>query len=80
MFSKEKINSGRQLELDIARGLAVLFMIFIHSQLFFADFSVSDSYFGAFNDFVGMVPSAPMFMFLLGVGLIIRERTILSCL
>ena len=69
MFCKEKINAGRQLELDLARGLAVLFMIFIHSQLLFANESVSDSLFGQFNDFVGMVPSAPMFMFLLGVGI-----------
>ena len=69
MISKEKINTGRQLELDVARGLAVLFMIFIHAQLFFANEFVADSYFGVFNDFVGMVPSAPMFMFLLGVGI-----------
>lgn len=69
MFSKEKINTGRQLELDIARGLAVLFMIFIHAQLFFANSDVADSAFGVVNDFVGMVPSAPMFMFLLGVGI-----------
>lgn len=69
MFSQEKINSGRQLELDIARGLAVLFMIFIHSQIFFANESVSESAFGVFNDFVGMVPAAPMFMFLLGIGI-----------
>lgn len=69
MLSKEKINTGRQLELDMARGLAVLFMIFIHTQLFFANEQVFNSVFGGFNDFVGMVPSAPMFMFLLGVGL-----------
>lgn len=69
MFSNEKINTGRQLELDVARGLAVLFMIFIHSQLLFANTDVIDSSFGSFNDFVGMVPSAPMFMFLLGVGI-----------
>ena len=69
MFSTEKVNTGRQLELDIARGLAVLFMIFIHVQLYFADFSVIDSYFGDFNDFVGDIPAAPMFMFLLGVGI-----------
>lgn len=69
MFSKEKINTGRQPELDIARGLAVLFMIFIHAQLYFANDAVIDSYFGGFNDFVGVIPSAPMFMFLLGVGI-----------
>lgn len=69
MFSKEEINNGRQLELDIARGLAVLFMILIHVQLYFANPNVINSHFGAFNDFVGDMPAAPMFMFLLGVGI-----------
>lgn len=69
LFSTEEINNGRQLELDIARGFAVLFMIFIHAQLYFANSNVVDSYFGDFNDFVGDIPAAPMFMFLLGVGI-----------
>lgn len=69
MFSKEKINTGRQLELDIARGLAVLFMIIIHVQLYFADVNTLDTYFADFNDFTGDIPAAPMFMFLLGVGI-----------
>lgn len=68
IFSKDPINTKRQLELDYARGLAVLFMIFIHAQIFYANDSVMESAFGVFNDFVGMVPAAPMFMFLLGVG------------
>lgn len=69
MFSKEKINNGRQLELDIARGLAVLFMIIIHAQIYFANANTLDTYFADFNDFTGDIPAAPMFMFLLGVGI-----------
>lgn len=69
MFSKKKMNTSRQIELDIARGLAVLFMIFIHTQLLFASYDVKESFLGGIIDFVGTVPSAPMFMFLLGVSL-----------
>jgi len=29
-FDKQRVNTGRQNELDIARGLAVLFMIAVH--------------------------------------------------
>lgn len=75
MFAKEPINSGRQIELDIARGLAVLFMILIHTQLLFATVDVSESWFGVFNDYVGGVPAAPMFMFLLGIGLVYSRKT-----
>lgn len=69
MFAKEKINGGRQLELDVVRGFAVLFMILIHAQLYFATEKVINSWFGRVIDFLGMIPSAPMFMFLLGVGI-----------
>ncbi|MGL5352663.1 MAG: heparan-alpha-glucosaminide N-acetyltransferase domain-containing protein [Clostridium sp.] len=74
LLSKEIINSGRQKELDIARGLAVLFMIFIHSQDYFAMEYVKESYFGGFVDFLGGVPAAPVFMFLLGVGIIYTKK------
>ncbi|SHJ83273.1 Protein of unknown function [Clostridium cavendishii DSM 21758] len=69
MFTKEKINTGRQLEFDIARGLAVIFMIIIHAQLYFANTSTLSTYFANFNDFTGDIPAAPVFMFLLGVGI-----------
>ena len=32
VFSKEIVNKGRKIELDITRGVAVLFMILIHFQ------------------------------------------------
>lgn len=31
LFSKDKINTGRQIELDIAKSFSTIFMIFIHS-------------------------------------------------
>ncbi len=32
IFSDEVVNKGRQIELDISRGFAVLFMVLIHTQ------------------------------------------------
>lgn len=69
MFHSEKINTKRQVELDVARGIAVLFMIIIHAQLYFASTNTLDTYFADFNDFTGDIPAAPMFMFLLGIGI-----------
>ncbi|MBP2622765.1 heparan-alpha-glucosaminide N-acetyltransferase domain-containing protein [Streptococcus oricebi] len=74
MFSSEKVNTGRQVELDIARGLAVLFMIFIHAQENLANQAVQESLFGQFNDFVGTVPAAPVFMFLMGLGIVYSRK------
>ncbi|WP_040194723.1 heparan-alpha-glucosaminide N-acetyltransferase domain-containing protein [Clostridium culturomicium] len=68
MFTEEKSNTGRQLELDVARGLAIFFMILVHVQLYFSKEEVISSWFGKIIDFVGGLPAAPMFMFLLGVG------------
>ena len=31
LFSKDKINTGRQIELDIAKSFSIIFMIFVHT-------------------------------------------------
>jgi len=36
-LSQEKVNSGRQFAVDFARGLAVLFMIWVHVLEMFAN-------------------------------------------
>ena len=33
LFSDEKVNLGRQVELDIAKALAIIFMIFLHTLM-----------------------------------------------
>ena len=30
-FNKEPVNLGRQTELDIAKGIAIIFMVFCHA-------------------------------------------------
>lgn len=70
LFSREPLNTGRQPALDLARGLAVLFMIFIHVLLYTAGGEARQSGFGEAVDFAGGVPAAPVFMVLLGIGLV----------
>ena len=56
VFAKEPINSGRQVELDVTRGLAVFFMVLVHVQILFALESVQDSGLGLVVDFFGGIP------------------------
>lgn len=74
------VNAGRQLELDIARGLAVLFMIAVHAQEMFALPHVAESLPGQMVEFFGGPPAAPVFMFLLGAGIIYSKKALASVL
>jgi uncharacterized membrane protein len=75
LFDKESINPGRQIELDIARGLAVLFMIAVHVLEVFSNEHVIGSLYGSITEFLGGPPAAPVFMFLLGVGIIYSTKS-----
>ncbi|MDO4545839.1 MAG: heparan-alpha-glucosaminide N-acetyltransferase domain-containing protein [Bacillota bacterium] len=72
---EEKINTGRQFELDIAKGLAVVFMIMVHTQLYFASGAASEQAFGTIVDYLGGPPSAVVFMFVLGVGIVYTKKS-----
>ena len=61
-------NVGRQTELDIARGLAIIFMVLIHCVEYF--YNGEDSVFFKVANFLGSPPAAPVFMFILGCGII----------
>lgn len=74
-FSAHAINTGRQFELDIARGLAVVFMVLVHVQMTFANYTESDSTLANVIDFMGGIPAAPVFMFLMGVGFVYSRKT-----
>jgi len=65
-----KVNSGRQFELDLAKFLAILFMVLVHSF----DYSTlglegSTSARGLI-EFLGSPLAAPVFMFCMGVGMV----------
>lgn len=63
------MNTGRQKELDVARGLAVFFMVLVHVQMLLAMEHVPATRIGQAVDFFGSIPAAPVFMFLLGIGI-----------
>lgn len=75
LFDPAPLNSGRQLELDLARGLAVLFMIAVHVQEMFATPQVAESWLGWVVEFFGGPPAAPVFMFLLGAGIVYSKKS-----
>jgi len=70
ILSDEIVNRGRQVELDIARGLAVFFMVLIHMQEYFLNAFSSEKLVGQWIDFFGGVPAAPVFMVLMGIGIV----------
>ena len=79
MISKEKINANRQIELDIAKGLAVLFMLNVHVLWDLSAPEVKKTILGNLIHFFGGVPAAPVFMFAMGIGIVYSRREIYSC-
>ncbi len=72
---QERVNTGRQPEVDIAKGLAILFMVLVHTLEMFANTHARMSY-GAYMviQVLGAPFSAPVFMFALGVGLVYSRK------
>jgi uncharacterized membrane protein len=68
LFSDEPVNTGRQTELDWARGFAVLFMILVHVKMLLPGFPFSSVY-STIIEFAGSPLAAPTFMILLGAGI-----------
>ncbi len=77
LFSTDKVNTGRQLELDIAKGFAIIFMILVHCGIV-ADYFVNDlsfSYSVIVQAILGQPCSAPVFMFCMGLVLVYSRNT-----
>ena len=76
LFSDEKINTGRQVELDIVKALSIIFMIFLHTfyvaSLFMSSFN-QNFHFALFsNQFfneIGILTSHNLFCIALLYGL-----------
>lgn len=60
------MNSKRQYEIDIAKGLAIVFMVLVHTiEYFYTGKNPTNQ---AIAEFLGSPFAAPVFMFTLGVG------------
>jgi len=69
-----RARSERQVELDVARGIAVLLMVCVHVQEVLSHSAVQYSLFGCIVEFVTGFPAAPLFMIVMGVGTVYSRR------
>jgi len=60
--------------IDLARGLALLFMVSVHVLEEMTSPAVQGSWFGRVVEFLGGPPAAPVFMFLMGVAFLMSRR------
>ena len=67
--------NNRLLSIDLARGLAVFFMIAVHTLEVFANQEVKNSVFGQIIAFLGGPPAAPVFMTLMGFSFIYSTKS-----
>lgn len=75
-FSKDPVNTGRQHELDVAKGFIIIFMALSHGIEilgWFFDPQLADGFFWHGFDMV-IKGSAPIFMFCLGISLSYSRR------
>ena len=73
VFSKDKVNTGRQTELDIAKGVAILFMVWVHTLETFG--TESGLGYEIVENFLGGPFAAPVFMVCMGIGMRYGRKT-----
>ena len=78
-FVGEPVNPGRQRELDIAKGLAIIFMVLCHGFEIMCDFFdpaiSSDAAYFILDVVLGGSFSAPVFLFCMGIGFAYSRRS-----
>lgn len=73
-FSSEPVNKGRQDELDIAKGMAIIFMVWCHTLRTLG--GNTESILGFFVDgILGGPFAAPVFMISMGIGINFSRRS-----
>ena len=75
LLSPEPINTGRQAELDIIKGLSIMFMVLIHSFITFDPGPPQQNIPTLIILFLGSPPAAPVFMIALGIGLVYSRKS-----
>jgi len=70
-----KTQTNRFLSIDLARGMAVFFMVAVHTLEVFAKPEVKNSIFGQIIEFLGGPPAAPVFMTLMGFSFIYSSKS-----
>lgn len=68
LFDKNKINTSRQIEVDLARGFAALLIIICHVGLYLGSPNNTGLY--TFSDIIGSETGAPIFMAVMGISII----------
>ena len=74
IFTKEKSNLKRQIELDLAKSMAIVFMIWVHVNELYLSESAHGQIYNRIIEFLGSPPAAPIFMLSLGVGIIYSSK------
>jgi len=74
LLADSPVNRGRQLELDVIKGLAILFMLLVHSMQIFSFAEWEPNFANRLIVFLGSPPAAPVFMFALGVGVVYSRK------
>ena len=75
LFALDKVNKGRQAELDIIKGLSILFMFLVHCLEELTSWQQQPTVSTYIIRFLGSPPAAPVFMFALGVGIVYSRKS-----
>lgn len=72
IISKERINIGRQKEVDLFRGFTAIVLILCHVALYLGDNGDNALY--VFGDIIGSEFGAPVFMSMMGISIIYTKH------